>query len=147
MGSVLCHAMCGCDVIMVIHTSCCQAFTLFATHFLELCQLETLYPNVENQHMEVQHSRGDAGVETVLFTYVLCGGRSEERQYGAKSWSCRRYPVLRPVVKPYCSGFCSGRFESSRDDCPATKHYPRCKGNFLQGQPAAFGRLLVASLK
>ena len=46
--------------------------------------------------------------------------------------------------KWFC-GFCSARFESSRDDCPATKHNPKCKGHFLKGQPASFGRLPVAS--
>ena len=126
-------------------TSCSQAFTLFATHFLELCQLETLYPNVENQHMEVQHSRVEAGAETVLFTHVLCRGRSEERQYGAGSWAWHCSPLWSPVVEPLFCGICSARFESSRADCPAIKHYQRCKGHFLQGQPAAFGRLPVAS--
>lgn len=61
----------------------CKAFTLFATHFLELCQLESLYPNVENQHMEVQHTRNrDSGAEQVVYTYLLSRGCSEERQYG-----------------------------------------------------------------
>lgn len=60
-----------------------QAFTLFATHFLELCELETLYPNVENQHMEVQHTRtGDTGTERVIYTFLLSRGSSEERNYG-----------------------------------------------------------------
>ncbi|XP_071353932.1 mutS protein homolog 4 isoform X3 [Trachinotus anak] len=63
-----------------------EAFTLFATHFLELCQLESLYPNVENQHMEVQHTRsGDTGAESVVYTYLLNRGRSEERHYGLRA--------------------------------------------------------------
>lgn len=67
----------------VLFPCCFQAFTLFATHFLELCQLETLYPNVENQHMEVQHTRtGDTGTESVVYTYLLRRGCSEERNYG-----------------------------------------------------------------
>ncbi|XP_063355906.1 mutS protein homolog 4 isoform X7 [Pelmatolapia mariae] len=62
-----------------------QAFTLFATHFLELCQLESLYPNVENQHMQVQHTRsGDTGAESVVYTYLLNRGSSEERHYGLR---------------------------------------------------------------
>lgn len=57
---------------------------MFATHFLELCQLESIYPNVENQHMEVQHTRsGDTGAEQVLYTYLLSRGCAEERHYGA----------------------------------------------------------------
>lgn len=63
-----------------------QAFTLFATHFLELCQLQSLYPNVENQHMEVQHIRsGDTGAERVVYTYLLIRGCSDERHYGTES--------------------------------------------------------------
>ncbi|TKS86444.1 MutS protein -like protein 4 [Collichthys lucidus] len=61
-------------------------FTLFATHYLELCQLETLYPNVENQHMEVQHTRsGDTGAESVVYTYLLNRGCTEERHYGLRA--------------------------------------------------------------
>lgn len=74
--------------------ACCvlQAFTLFATHFLELCQLESLYPNVENQHMEVQHTRSsDTGQDCVVYSYVLKRGCSEERQYGAQSVK-NKYP-------------------------------------------------------
>lgn len=60
-----------------------QAFTLFATHFLELCQLETLYPNVENQHMQVQHMRGtENSTESIVYTYQLTPGFSEESNYG-----------------------------------------------------------------
>lgn len=65
---------------------CLQAFTLFATHFLELCQLQSLYPSVENQHMEVQHTRSaDTGTERVVYTYLLNRGCSEERHYGTES--------------------------------------------------------------
>lgn len=70
--------------VLCLH--CLQAFTLFATHFLELCQLESLYPNVENQHMEVQHTRSiDTGLDCVVYSYVLKRGCSEERQYGMES--------------------------------------------------------------
>ncbi|KAL6105686.1 msh4 [Pungitius sinensis] len=63
-----------------------KAFTLFATHFLEVCQLESLYPNAENQHMEVQHTRnGDTGGESVVYTYLLNQGCSEERHYGLRA--------------------------------------------------------------
>ena len=72
-----------------------QAFTLFATHFLELCQLESLYPNVENQHMEVQHTRsGDSGAERVVYTYLLGRGCAEERHYGTEPVKCKNSPVL-----------------------------------------------------
>ncbi|XP_062325919.1 mutS protein homolog 4 isoform X1 [Osmerus eperlanus] len=78
-GVGLCHAVC--EFLLRL-----KAFTLFATHFLELCQLETLYPNVENQHMEVQHTRSaEAGTESVVYTYLLSQGCSEERNYGLRA--------------------------------------------------------------
>lgn len=71
-----------------------QAFTLFATHFLELCQLESLYPNVENQHLEVQHTRSnDTGAESVVYTYLLKRGCSEDRNYGTESVKSKYSPV------------------------------------------------------
>ncbi|KAL7862008.1 hypothetical protein SRHO_G00134490 [Serrasalmus rhombeus] len=78
-GIGICHAVC--EFIISV-----KAFTLFATHFLELCQLETLYPNVENQHMQVQHIRGsDGSTERVVYTYLLTRGCSEERSYGIRA--------------------------------------------------------------
>uniref|UniRef100_A0A3B3CUB6 MutS homolog 4 n=1 Tax=Oryzias melastigma TaxID=30732 RepID=A0A3B3CUB6_ORYME len=78
-GIGICHSVC--EFLLGL-----KAFTLFATHFLELCQLESLYPNVENQHMEVQHMRsGDTGVEQVVYTYLLKRGCSEERLYGLRA--------------------------------------------------------------
>ncbi|XP_036980935.1 mutS protein homolog 4 isoform X3 [Acanthopagrus latus] len=78
-GIGICHSVC--EFLLSL-----KAFTLFATHFLELCQLESLYPNVENQHMEVQHTRsGDTGVESVVYTYLLNRGCSEERHYGLRA--------------------------------------------------------------
>lgn len=70
---------------MGLFHGCLKAFTLFATHFLELCQLESLYPNVENQHMEVQHTRSsDSGTDSVVYTYALQRGCSEDRHYGTE---------------------------------------------------------------
>uniref|UniRef100_A0A8C4GJ29 DNA mismatch repair protein n=2 Tax=Dicentrarchus labrax TaxID=13489 RepID=A0A8C4GJ29_DICLA len=78
-GIGICHSVC--EVLLSL-----KAFTLFATHFLELCQLESLYPNVENQHMEVQHTRSsDTGAEGVVYTYVLNRGCSEESHYGLRA--------------------------------------------------------------
>ncbi|MBN3298758.1 MSH4 protein, partial [Amia calva] len=78
-GVGICHAVC--EFLLNF-----RAFTLFATHFLELCQLETLYPNVENHHMEVQHKRSvDGNTERVSYTYVFSRGCSEERNYGLKA--------------------------------------------------------------
>ncbi|XP_019204363.1 mutS protein homolog 4 isoform X3 [Oreochromis niloticus] len=78
-GIGICHSVC--EFLLGL-----KAFTLFATHFLELCQLESLYPNVENQHMQVQHTRsGDTGAESVVYTYLLNRGSSEERHYGLRA--------------------------------------------------------------
>uniref|UniRef100_A0A3B3WMF1 DNA mismatch repair proteins mutS family domain-containing protein n=1 Tax=Poecilia mexicana TaxID=48701 RepID=A0A3B3WMF1_9TELE len=78
-GIGICHSVC--EFLLGL-----KAFTLFATHFLELCQLESLYPNVENQHMEVEHTRNrDSGAEQVVYTYLLSRGCSDERQYGLRA--------------------------------------------------------------
>ncbi|KAL3968959.1 hypothetical protein ACER0C_028916 [Sarotherodon galilaeus] len=78
-GIGICHSVC--EFLLGL-----KAFTLFATHFLELCQLESLYPNVENQHMQVQHTcSGDTGAESVVYTYLLNRGSSEERHYGVRA--------------------------------------------------------------
>ncbi|KAJ0009058.1 hypothetical protein NQD34_016473, partial [Periophthalmus magnuspinnatus] len=78
-GIGICHSVC--EFLLSL-----KAFTLFATHFLELCQLESLYPNVENQHMEVQHTRNvETGVENVVYAYLINRGCSEERHYGLKA--------------------------------------------------------------
>uniref|UniRef100_A0A8C5ESD8 DNA mismatch repair proteins mutS family domain-containing protein n=1 Tax=Gouania willdenowi TaxID=441366 RepID=A0A8C5ESD8_GOUWI len=78
-GIGICHSVC--EVLLSL-----KAFTLFATHFLELCQLESLYPNVENKHMEVQHTRSsETGAENIVFTYMLNRGCSDERHYGLRA--------------------------------------------------------------
>ncbi|XP_077094512.1 mutS protein homolog 4 isoform X1 [Siphateles boraxobius] len=85
-GIGICHSMC--EFLINI-----KAFTLFATHFLELCQLETLYPNVENHHMQVQHVRaGDGRAEKVVYTYQLSRGHSEERNYGIRAAEMTNLP-------------------------------------------------------
>ncbi|KAJ8290497.1 hypothetical protein GJAV_G00013640 [Gymnothorax javanicus] len=86
-GVGICHSVC--EFLLNF-----RAFTLFATHFLELCQLETLYPNVENLHMEVQHTRSaDTGAENVVYTYLLSRGCSEERNYGLKAAEMTALPL------------------------------------------------------
>ncbi|KAJ8341630.1 hypothetical protein SKAU_G00339210 [Synaphobranchus kaupii] len=86
-GVGICHSVC--EFLLNF-----RAFTLFATHFLELCQLETLYPNVENLHMEVQHTRSaESGAENVVYTYLLSRGCSEERNYGLKAAEMTALPL------------------------------------------------------
>lgn len=107
-----------------------QAFTLFATHFLELCQLESLYPNVENQHMQIQHTRsGDTGAESVVYTYLLNRGSSEERHYGTESVKSNNSPVGNVHGISHRACFCFSRTESSRNDSPSFKRNSRGKDN------------------
>nr|XP_061798748.1 mutS protein homolog 4-like [Nerophis lumbriciformis] len=75
-GIGICHSIC--EFLLNL-----KAFTLFATHYLELCQLESLYPNVDNQHMQVKHTfTHDNGNESIVYTHLLSQGFSKERNYG-----------------------------------------------------------------
>ncbi|XP_050832479.1 mutS protein homolog 4 isoform X2 [Serinus canaria] len=78
-GIGICYA--ACEYLLNL-----KAFTLFATHFLELCHIDALYPNVENYHFEVQHVRSSAGnKEKIAYTYTLSKGYTEEKNYGIKA--------------------------------------------------------------
>uniref|UniRef100_M3YHF4 MutS protein homolog 4 n=1 Tax=Mustela putorius furo TaxID=9669 RepID=M3YHF4_MUSPF len=78
-GIGICYAVC--EYLLSL-----KAFTLFATHFLELCHIEVLYPNVENMHFEVQHVKNTSrDKEAILYTYKLCKGLTEEKNYGLKA--------------------------------------------------------------
>uniref|UniRef100_F7FN00 MutS homolog 4 n=1 Tax=Monodelphis domestica TaxID=13616 RepID=F7FN00_MONDO len=70
-----------------------KAFTLFATHFLELCQLDVFFPNVENLHFEVEHaSRSPRGREAITYTYRLAKGHTEEKNYGIQAAEASSLP-------------------------------------------------------
>ncbi|NXK51882.1 MSH4 protein, partial [Chauna torquata] len=77
-GIGICYA--ACEYLLNL-----KAFTLFATHFLELCHIDALYPNVENYHFEVQHVRSSAVKEKIAYTYTLSKGCTEEKNYGLKA--------------------------------------------------------------
>ncbi|OPJ75544.1 mutS protein-like protein 4 [Patagioenas fasciata monilis] len=78
-GIGICYA--ACEYLLNL-----KAFTLFATHFLELCHIDAFYPNVENYHFEVQHLRSNAGnKEKIAYTYTLSKGCTEEKNYGLKA--------------------------------------------------------------
>uniref|UniRef100_A0A8B9CKP2 MutS homolog 4 n=1 Tax=Anser brachyrhynchus TaxID=132585 RepID=A0A8B9CKP2_9AVES len=78
-GIGICYA--ACEYLLNL-----KAFTLFATHFLELCHIDALYPNVENYHFEVQHVRSSAlKKEKIAYTYTLSKGYTEEKNYGLKA--------------------------------------------------------------
>ncbi|XP_073725656.1 mutS protein homolog 4-like isoform X1 [Misgurnus anguillicaudatus] len=85
-GVGICHSVCEFLINL-------KAFTLFATHFLELCQLETLYPNVENQHMQVQHVKKEGKADSVVYTYLLSQGHSDERNYGIRAAEMTALPL------------------------------------------------------
>ncbi|CAG10584.1 unnamed protein product, partial [Tetraodon nigroviridis] len=71
--------------LMGLFHGCLKAFTLFATHFLELCHW-SLSIACGDQHMEVQHTRSsDSGADSVVYTYALQRGCSEDRHYGLRA--------------------------------------------------------------
>ncbi|XP_078529538.1 mutS protein homolog 4 [Lissotriton helveticus] len=83
----ICYAVC--EYLLSL-----KAFTLFATHFLELCHMDALYPNVENNHFEVQHVRSSTGAkESISYTYVLSRGHTEEKNYGLKAAEVSSLPA------------------------------------------------------
>ncbi|XP_065192315.1 mutS protein homolog 4-like isoform X2 [Sycon ciliatum] len=76
-GMGICHAICE-ELIAK------KTFTFFATHFLELTQLEGLYPSAINYHMDVQHVTGPSGDDKIHYTHQLRQGKMQEKQYGIK---------------------------------------------------------------
>lgn len=85
---------------VLILTVCCmfQAFTLFTTHFLELCSIDALYLNVENMHFEVQHVKNTSrNKDAILYTYKLSRGLTEEKNYGTA------YRIYTQTSKQYMS--------------------------------------------
>ncbi|XP_020824182.1 mutS protein homolog 4 isoform X4 [Phascolarctos cinereus] len=85
-GIGICYAVCE-------YLQSLKAFTLFATHFLELCQMDILFPNVENIHFEVQHVKsGLRSRESITYTYRLSKGHTEEKNYGIKAAEASSLP-------------------------------------------------------
>ncbi|XP_031824721.1 mutS protein homolog 4 [Sarcophilus harrisii] len=78
-GVGICYAVC--EYLLSL-----KAFTLFATHFLELCEMDLLFPNVENIHFEVEHVRSPGrSRESVTYTHKLSKGQTEEKNYGIQA--------------------------------------------------------------
>ncbi|XP_056388656.1 mutS protein homolog 4 isoform X2 [Hyla sarda] len=87
-GIGICYAVCE-------HLIGSKAFTLFATHFLELCHLGTMYPNVQNFHFEVKHGGDKTGCEdSIFYTYLLAEGHTQEKNYGLRAASLSSLPPL-----------------------------------------------------
>ncbi|KAM5147943.1 mutS protein homolog 4 isoform 1-T1 [Mantella aurantiaca] len=85
-GIGICYAVCE-------HLIGSKAFTLFATHFLELCHLDAMYPNVVNSHFAVKHAAKKSGIEdSITYTYLLSKGQTREKNYGLKAASLSLLP-------------------------------------------------------
>ncbi|XP_041374859.1 mutS protein homolog 4-like isoform X2 [Gigantopelta aegis] len=75
-GVGICYAVCE-------HLLKTKAYTFFVTHFMELTNLDNLYPNVENYFLEVQRSFSVEGnCEKIHYTHVLSKGKTKEKHYG-----------------------------------------------------------------
>ncbi|XP_063795125.1 mutS protein homolog 4 isoform X6 [Pseudophryne corroboree] len=86
-GIGICYAVCE-------HLLGLKAFTLFATHFLELCHLGSIYPNVENFHFEVKHLGDRSGnEESITYTYLLSKGHTKEKNYAEAEQHPRECPA------------------------------------------------------
>ncbi|XP_058842577.1 mutS protein homolog 4-like [Acipenser ruthenus] len=116
-GIGICHAVC--EFLLNF-----RAFTLFATHFLELCQLEALYPNVENHHMGVTLTRSaSSNAEKVTYTYLLSRGRSEEKNYGLRAAEITSLPPsIIQEAKEITSQINKQLWEKQQSDPEALKH-------------------------
>ncbi|KAL4667919.1 hypothetical protein H8959_006608, partial [Pygathrix nigripes] len=87
-GIGICYAVC--EYLLSL-----KAFTLFATHFLELCHIDALYLNVENMHFEVQHVKNTSrNKEAILYTYKLSKGLTEEKNYALDGTLSPEFPQL-----------------------------------------------------
>ncbi|XP_022081598.1 mutS protein homolog 4-like isoform X1 [Acanthaster planci] len=89
-GIGICHSIC--EYLLSL-----KAFTFFATHFMEVANLDVLYPNVENYHFEVEHGTATPrGKKRLAYTHVLSKGRTDEKHYGIKLAEISNLPE--PVV-------------------------------------------------
>ncbi|GAB1599457.1 mutS protein homolog 4 [Argonauta hians] len=75
-GLGICFAICE-------HLLSIKAITLFVTHFMELTNLEEVYPNVENYYFEVKRIFCHEGnCEKLTYTHILSQGKTNEKHYG-----------------------------------------------------------------
>ncbi|PRD29390.1 UNVERIFIED_CONTAM: MutS-like protein 4 [Trichonephila clavipes] len=61
-----------------------KAFVLCSTHFSQLTQLASVYPNVENYHFSVEYILDKTKGCTCNFTHTLTPGPCKEKYYGIK---------------------------------------------------------------
>ncbi|XP_014778440.1 mutS protein homolog 4 [Octopus bimaculoides] len=75
-GLGICYAICE----YLLST---KAITLFVTHFMELTNLDEVYPNVENYYFEVKRIFCQEGnCEKLTYTHILSQGKTNEKHYG-----------------------------------------------------------------
>ncbi|GBM16038.1 MutS 4 [Araneus ventricosus] len=61
-----------------------KAFILCSTHFTQLTQLASAYPNVENSHFNVEYVMDEGEGCSCNFTHILTPGPCKEKYYGIK---------------------------------------------------------------
>ncbi|GFT87305.1 mutS protein homolog 4 [Nephila pilipes] len=61
-----------------------KAFVLCSTHFSQLTQLASVYPNVENYHFSVEYVLNKEDGCACNFTHILTPGPCKEKYYGIK---------------------------------------------------------------
>ncbi|XP_054717327.1 mutS protein homolog 4-like [Uloborus diversus] len=69
-----------------------KAFTLCATHFSELVQLFSVYPNAQNYHFKVNYDINENDGYLCSFTYSLTQGPCKEKYYGIKMAEFSKIP-------------------------------------------------------
>lgn len=85
-GVGICHSIC--EYLLRL-----KAFTFFVTHFLELTNIDSLYPNVENYFFEVQRVFSTEGnCEKILYTHTLSKGKTREEHYGLQLAEVSTFP-------------------------------------------------------
>ncbi|GFY01527.1 mutS protein homolog 4 [Trichonephila clavipes] len=75
-----------------------KAFVLCSTHFSQLTQLASVYPNVENYHFSVEYILDKTKGCTCNFTHTLTPGPCKEKYYGSDSVPTRNQESVGPLV-------------------------------------------------
>lgn len=75
-----------------------KCFTIFATHFVQLCELEFMYANVKNQHFVV-----NSNTDGLEFAYTLNEGSSGVEHYGISLAKILKLPLaITQQAEKYC---------------------------------------------
>jgi DNA mismatch repair ATPase MutS len=101
--------------------------TLFATHFLQLLQLENLY--VQCKVMFLQY---DVSLKDIHYRYVMKEGRKEDDGFGIKTARAAGFPesVLADAEKNRVAVMCyNGELQSLPENLPVDTHLNTCPQN------------------